>query len=108
MAGHPPLHYRDLFVFLPFQANTHKFAYGINVMSYDITAPPPAMQFLITVKNVNGLAAKTSYYDPIQDRGLLIDQGPREPNAIALTVEAVEYPRLLVIEEQPGLSTTVA
>ena len=70
-------------------------------MSYDITAPPPPMNFSITVKNIDGLTAKTTYYDPIQDRTVSTGEDGRGPDRLGLTVEAVEYPRLLMIEEHP-------
>lgn len=96
--GHPPLYYREMFTFLPFQVSPHKFVCAVYLMCYDITAPPPAMGFRIRVHNVAG-SARASYYDPIANQPMPVAVIERGANEIRVQFEAVEYPRLLIIEE---------
>ncbi|MGB9677739.1 MAG: PA14 domain-containing protein, partial [Candidatus Ratteibacteria bacterium] len=96
----PELYYRDMFTFLPFQINKNKFVCAAYVMSYDITNPPPPMNFRLTIKNIYGENAKITYYDPIENKEIpfkLVDKGK---NNVKLEIETVEYPRLIIIEEK--------
>ncbi|MCM8767834.1 MAG: PA14 domain-containing protein [Candidatus Omnitrophica bacterium] len=95
----PELYYRDMFVFLPFQVNRNKFIFGVYVMSYDITNPPPPMKFRLNIKNINGKDANIKYYDPIIDKEEKIEIIEKEKNSVEVEIEAVEYPRLIIIEE---------
>jgi hypothetical protein len=97
---HPPLYYRDMFAFLPFQVHAHRFVVATYVMSYDITRPPPPMRFRLEIKGVDGPRATCRYYDPILDREL--SRHAEEGHAVSsftATLEQVEYPRLLVIDD---------
>ncbi|MCM8786031.1 MAG: PA14 domain-containing protein, partial [Candidatus Omnitrophica bacterium] len=96
----PELYYRDMFVFLPFQVSKNKFICGVYVMSYDITNPPPPMKFRLNIKNVYGDRTNVTYYDPIEDKEKDIKIVEKSKNNIKLELETVEYPRLLIIEEE--------
>jgi len=98
-ASHSPLYYREMFAFLPFQITSRKFICAMYVMSYDMTNPPPAMLFRINVKNVNGTGARISFYDPIRNQPLPLKVTARSGSQATVEIEAVEYPRLLVISE---------
>jgi hypothetical protein len=98
-ASHPPLYYREMLTFLPYQVNPHKFVCAVYVMSYDITNPPPPMRFRLKVKNVNGSSARVSFYDPITNAMQPVEETSRDGNQITVTIPAVEYPRLLIIQE---------
>lgn len=100
-ATHPDLYDRDLFAFLPFQVNPQKFVVGTYVMSYDITTPIPAQDFRQTIKNVNGLTASVTYYDPITNETLPVNVVSRDANSITVVTSNVDYPRLLTIDENP-------
>jgi len=96
---HPPLYYREMFTFLPYQVNPRKFICAIYVMSYDITNPPPAMDFRLRVRNVNGAGARISLYDPILNKVVPCTITGRSGTHFSVRLQAVEYPRLLVISE---------
>jgi hypothetical protein len=71
-------------------------------MSYDITSPPPPALFRLEIAGVDGPQASLRYYDPILDRDM--DSSPDDtytPESVTLTLEQVEYPRLLIISEAP-------
>jgi hypothetical protein len=100
--GYPPLYYRQLFTFLPFQVHARRFVVATYVMSYDITSPPPPIPFRLEVAGVDGPQASIRYYDPILDRDM--DASPDDgytTDSVTLTLEQVEYPRLLIISEAP-------
>jgi hypothetical protein len=97
--GSPSLFYREMFSFLPFQVHSRRFAIATYVMSYDITAPPPPMSFQLQITGVAGRRARTRYYDPIQDRDVAHSVEARSDNSLTLTLEQIEYPRLIVLSE---------
>jgi len=98
--NHPPLYYRDMFTFLPFQIKNNKFICAYYVMSYDITNPPGPMNFRVKIKNIYGENSNISFYDPIKDKELQFKITKRDKNFVELEIEAVEYPRLIIIEEK--------
>jgi hypothetical protein len=98
--GHPALYYREMFVFLPFQLSRNKFLAATYIMSYDITRPPPPMDFSLDIRGIDGAKAQARYYDPIKDAELPTSIDARRADGISLTVEQVEYPRLILIEER--------
>jgi hypothetical protein len=95
---HPPLYYREMFVFLPFQVRANKFVVATYVMSYDITRPPRPMEFRLDIQGLQGLKARVQYYDPIRDAALRHSVEARGQRSISLRLEQVEHPRLVVIE----------
>lgn len=97
--GHPPLYYREMFTFLPYQVSARKFVCAIYVMAYDITKPPPAMDFRLRIRNVNGVGARVSLYDPILNKAVALKVIDRSSSQITVRLQALEYPRLLVINE---------
>jgi hypothetical protein len=97
-AGHPPLYYRELFTFLPFQVNSRKFVCAVYLMSYDITNPPPPMTFRVTVRNVKE-TARVTLYDPILNQTVPVTVMERKSGTIRVQFQAVEYPRLLILNE---------
>jgi len=54
----------------------------------------------IKVKNVYGENANISYYDPIVDKTIPIKIIGKSRDNVVVEVEAIEYPRLLIIEEK--------
>lgn len=100
----PALHYRELYQFLPFQVTNNKFVIPTYVMSYNIVAPPPAMDFQVDITNVNGTNATVTYYDPITNKQIPIRVVSRSNSNIVLALEAIDYPRLIEITEGAGVS----
>jgi hypothetical protein len=98
--GRSPLYYREMFAFLPFQVTATRFVVATYVMSYDITQPPPPMRFRLDIEGIRGSRAHVRYYDPIADADVTHSVDAREEGLLALTVEQVEHPRLIVIEER--------
>jgi len=101
-ATHPPLYYRDMFTFLPFQVTPTRFAFPSYVMSYDTTKPPPLMPFRVTIDNVRGTGATVSLYDPMTGTTVPVEGLERGPNSVTLTMTAMDYPRVIVVDEAPG------
>jgi hypothetical protein len=100
--GEPALHYREMFQFLPFQVTDHKFVIPAYVMSWNLMAPPPPMSFEVNVSNVDGNKATASYYDPITDTSKPIQVVSKSSNTLVLNIEAVDYPRLITIDDTGG------
>jgi hypothetical protein len=96
-ATHPPLWYRDLFAVLPYQVDAHRFVVPVYVMSYDLAKRLPAMDFDVTLRNLDGRRAAVSYYDPITDQHLPIPVLHRDATSVEVAVSAADYPRLLVV-----------
>jgi hypothetical protein len=96
--SHPPLYYREMFTFLPFQVHSTKFVCAVYVMSYDTTSPPPPVTFRLWVRNVSG-NARVSLYDPISNQPVPITVMERQSAAIRVQFQAVDYPRLLTFNE---------
>jgi hypothetical protein len=97
--GHRPLYYREMLALLPFQVNPHRFVVAGYVMSYDITRPPPAMTFRLRIEGVEGSTVKVRCYDPIRDSLVPHKEDARDGQSITLTLEQVEYPRLITLDE---------
>ena len=97
--GHRPLYYREMLTLLPFQVTPHRFVVAAYVMSYDITRPPPPMKFRLRIEGVEGSAAKVGFYDPIRDSALPLQEDARDSRSITVTLEQVEYPRLITLDE---------
>jgi len=95
----PSLYYREMFTFLPFQITDNKFICGVYVMSYDITKQIPPMNFRLKIKNVYGENSNISYYDPLIDKEIPLKLIEKGKNYLNIEIEAVDYPRLIIIEE---------
>jgi hypothetical protein len=99
-AAHPNLSNRDVFTFLPYQVNSHRFAIPYYVMTRDITKNLPPEQFTIQISNLKAQGATISVYDPMNDRTLPVQIDRRGSDFLRLTLSATDYPYLLIIQEQ--------
>ncbi len=54
---HPHLYDRDVFVFLPFQANRHRFVIPYYVMTRDITKGLAPEEFTVKIRGIDGRQA---------------------------------------------------
>jgi hypothetical protein len=102
----PALHYREMFQFLPFQVTNNKFVIPTYVESLNIVSPPPPMDFQVDITNVNGNNATVSYYDPITNKAVPITVVSRSDHDLVVSIESIDYPRLIEITEPPGSTTT--
>jgi methylaspartate ammonia-lyase len=98
-ATHPPLFHKDVFAFLPFQIDDHRFAVAVYVMTHDYTQDMPPEDYRLTISGVNPQGAKVAYVDPIT--GSREDLKPESSSAAGLRVKlaVVDYPRILTISE---------
>jgi hypothetical protein len=98
-AAHPPLYDRDVFTFLPYQVNSHRFVIPYYVMTRDITKDLPPEKFAIQISKLKAQGATVSVYDPLHDRPLPITINRRGRDFLNLTLSATDYPYLLIIQE---------
>ncbi|MGO9467009.1 MAG: hypothetical protein ACLQIB_10010 [Isosphaeraceae bacterium] len=97
---HPHLYDRDVFVFLSFQANRNRFVIPYYVMTRDITKDLAPEEFTVTIRGIDGRRATVASYDPIADRDVPFDVKSATDGELSLSLEAVDYPYLLIIHEQ--------
>jgi hypothetical protein len=99
---HPHLYDRDVFVFLPFQANRNRFVIPYYVMTRDITKGLAPEQFTVNIRGIDGRRASVASYDPIEDRVVPVVVKSATADVLILELEAADYPYLLTIQEQAG------
>jgi len=99
---HPHLFNRDVFVFLPFQANRNRFVIPYYVMTRDITKGLAPEEFTVKIRGIDGRRATVASYDPIADRDVPLDVKSATVDDLILKLEAADYPYLLTIQEQEG------
>ena len=99
-AAHPNLYNRDVFAFLPYQVNSHRFVIPYYVMTRDVTKNLSPAKFAIQISNLKAQGATVSVYDPMHDRTVPVTIYRRGSNFLNLTVSATDYPYLLIIQEQ--------
>jgi hypothetical protein len=115
--AHPDRYNRDDFAVLPFAMDQNKYVVAYYVVTrnmmhtwqaqYDpldirrYSMPP--QQFDLTLSNVRGTNVKVSAYDPIVNRSVPVKVLGSDSNTLTLQLDTVDYPRLLLIEEdKPG------
>jgi hypothetical protein len=98
-ATHPPLLQKDVFAFLPFQIDDHRFAVAVYVMTHDYSQDMPPEDYRLTITGVNEQGVKIAYLDPIT--GNREDLKPESSSAAGLCVKVgvTDYPRILTISE---------
>ena len=99
-AAHPNLYNRDVFAFLPYQVNSHRFVIPYYVMTRDVTKNLPPEQFTIQISKLKAEGATVSVYDPMHDRTVPISIDRRGQHFLNLTLSATDYPYLLIIQER--------
>jgi hypothetical protein len=98
-ASHPDLRAVDVFTFLPYQANAHRFVIPYYIMTRDVTKDWPEDLFTI---NVSGFSAKAHFseYDPITNTTNAVTATAANTGT-RLDLPAIDYPRLLIVDETP-------
>lgn len=110
---HPDVYMAQDFAVLPYQLAANKFAVGYYVVTRDVAqtwdtskglADParyslPPQTFTLTLSNVNGKGARVQSYDPITGAQSGLGVVKSTDNTVTVLVDAVDYPRFLIIEE---------
>lgn len=95
-AAHPPLWYRDVFAFLPFQVDEGKFVVAVYVMTYDAAVAMPPQEYRLTISNLPA-GAKFTLYDTLLDQDQAVEVTGGDAGVYTVKVSVVDYPRLLKI-----------
>ncbi|WP_125205960.1 hypothetical protein [Capsulimonas corticalis] len=96
---HPNLYDRDVFAFLPFQVNSHRFVIPYYVMTRDILKPLDPEKFTLTLDGFSGKKAAITVYDPINDKTVPVSVDSSSGQGAKVTVTAADYPYLLIIDD---------
>ena len=96
---HPPLYNREVFAFLPFQANERRFVIAYYVMTRDIKKTLPPEEYTVNVAGLRGRGARFSVYDPLRDTAVPVKVLEAGDERVRLRLIAADYPYLLEIEE---------
>lgn len=99
-AAHPNLYNRDVFAFLPYQVNSHRFVIPYYVMTRDVTKNLSPAKFSIQISKLKAQGATVSVYDPMHDRTVPVTIDRRGRDFLNLTLSATDYPYLLIIQER--------
>ncbi len=97
--AHPTLYDRDVFAFLPYQVNPHRFVIPYYVMTRDVMRDLPAEAFTVKIGGIHALGATVTAYDPLRDQPVPVTVTARQTNAVTLKLPASDYPYLLLIQE---------
>ena len=98
-ATHPPLLHKDVFAFLPFQIDDHRFAVAVYVMTHDYTQDMPPEEYRLTITGVNEQGVKIACLDPITGGRKDLRCEPANAGELRVKVAVTDYPRILVISE---------
>jgi len=98
-AAHPTLYDRDVFTFLPFQVNAHRFVIPYYVMTRDVLAPFKPEQFTVRIAGVHSAHAALTAYDPIKNVAVPVQVVQRDGAGLTVTLTAADYPYLLTVQE---------
>ncbi|MBC7288850.1 MAG: hypothetical protein H5T86_12610, partial [Armatimonadetes bacterium] len=89
---HPPLYNREVFAFLPFQANSRRFVIAYYVMTRDIRKTLPPEEYTVTVAGLRGVGARFGVYDPIRDTPVPVRVLEATNDRVRLRLIAADYP----------------
>jgi hypothetical protein len=98
-AAHPTLYDRDVFTFLPFEVNPHRFVIPYYVMTRDILASFHPERFTVRFAGIRGTGADVSAYDPINNVSVPLAVTYRDSSSLSVDLTAADYPYLLTIQE---------
>lgn len=97
---HPPLTHKDVFAFLPYQIDDHRFAIAVYVMTHDYTQDMPPEDYRLTIGGVKEGKTRVGYADPISGSSQDLSPNPSTEGLLSVTISAVDYPRFLVVSEE--------
>jgi hypothetical protein len=98
-AAHPSLRDSDVFTFLPFEANPHRFVIPYYVMTRDVMVPLSPEKFTVRIRGVHGTNADISAYDPLKNATVPVGVVQRDAGGMTLVLTAADYPYLLTVQE---------
>jgi hypothetical protein len=98
--AHPNLYNRDVFTFLPFQVNAHKFVLAYYVMTRDVTKSLAPEQYTVKLKGLHAKGARMSSYDPIRNVSVAVHPIRVTDNEVTLSLAGRDYPTLLIFQER--------
>ncbi len=116
--AHPDRFNRDDLAILPFQLSEQRFAVGYYVATHNpvhswqpgkpLLDPArytmPDQEFDVTIKNVRGISAAVTSYDPIMDHTDPVKVVASTNHSITVKLQVSDYPRILYIREiKPGI-----
>ncbi len=99
-AAHPTLYDRDVFTFLPFEVNPHRFVIPYYVMTRDIMRDLAPERFTVSLAGVDGTGAEISAYDPMHNRSVPVSVTARSRSGVDVVLQATDYPYLLTIQDR--------
>jgi hypothetical protein len=94
----PPLYDRDVFAFLPFQVNAHRFVIPYYVMTRDVAQDLPAETFTLLLSGLTG-AAKVAATDPATGQSVPVTVRSQTGGQLQVDVSATDAVRLLTIDD---------
>jgi hypothetical protein len=99
-AAHPSGYDQERFAFLPYQVNAHKFVIPYYVMTANIADAMTVQDvFAVYLQGINGIGATVTCYDPLHDSSLPVAINSATANTISVSIAAIDYPYLLIIQE---------
>jgi hypothetical protein len=96
---HPNLYNRDLFVFLPYQANRNRFVIPYYVMTRDVTKRLAPEEYTVEIHGILGRGSTVSAYDPIENCDVSVEVKSATNDNLILSIKTSDYPYLLTIQE---------
>jgi hypothetical protein len=97
--AHPPGYDREVFQFLPYQVNAHRFVIPFYVMTRNIAQPLTPEAFTIDVSGINGVGATFTVFDPLNNTTVPLTVNSSAANEVNLSLTAADYPYLLIVQE---------
>jgi len=102
--AHPNLYDREVLTVLPFQSNPHRFVIAYYVMTRLLAPPLSPEEFDLSLEGINPTSA--TCYDPLTDASLPVTIAAAPQGGITLSIQATDYPLLLILDENPNPSPT--
>lgn len=121
-AAHPPLYDRDVLAFLPFQVDPRRFVIPTYVMTRNVArlyrpdAPEsdltrydlPDETFRLVIGGVDAPTATVTATDPLAGTSVPVSVLSRSAGRLTVELPLTDSPRLLTVEDQPGLDLTAS
>jgi hypothetical protein len=99
-AAHPNLYDREVFTFLPYQVNAHKFVIPYYVATRNQFNAFTPENFTIDISGMNAIGATITAYDPLNNVSVPITLNQASSTEVIITLTAADYPYLLTVQEQ--------
>ena len=97
-AAHPDLHDSDVLAILPFQSAPHRFVIPYYVMTRKLVPALTPEPVTITLSGLNPATTQVQCYDPLKDT-YYSSSTHAHGQTVAISVNAADYPYLLVVTD---------